>query len=188
VVELLARGEVREAIQNLDRQGRVQEFPEQDGRIGAIAKEYARLPERTLVISPDNRSRLEINEHIHTELQRHGIVSSTEHQMRTLVQRQDLTGADGTWAERYEIGNVLRYSRGSKETGIDKGEYAQVKGIVPASNRLTVELQDGSERTYDPRRQQEVSVFREEIRNFSRGDRIQFTAPAYDLKVAQPRL
>jgi hypothetical protein len=70
VVEQLVRGEVREAIQNLDRQGRVHEIQGHDERIAAIAKEYAKSPENTLVISPDNRSRTEINEHIHAELQR----------------------------------------------------------------------------------------------------------------------
>ena len=102
--------------------------------------------------------------------------------------RQDLTGADRTWAERYEVGDVLRYSAQSKETGIGKGEYAQVKSIDAPSNRLTVERQDGTKRTYDPRRQQGVSVFREEERSFSVGDRIQFTAPANELKVANREL
>jgi ATP-dependent exoDNAse (exonuclease V) alpha subunit len=188
VVEQLARGEVREAIQNLDRQGRVHEIHDHDERIAAIARDYAKLPENTLVISPDNRSRTEINGRIHAELQRGGLVSSEEHVVRTLVPRQDLTGADRTWAERYEVGDVLRYSRTSKETGIGKGEYAQVKSIDAPSNRLTVARQDGTERTYDPRRQQGVSVFREEMRSFSVGDRIQFTAPANELKVANREL
>jgi conjugative relaxase-like TrwC/TraI family protein len=184
VVEQLAQGEVQEAIQNLDRQGRVHEIQGHDERIAAIAKDYAQSPENTLVISPDNRSRTEINERIHAELQRCGLVSSEEHHIRTLVPRQDLTGADRTWAERYEVGDVLRYSRSSKETSIGKGKYAQVKSIDGPKNRLTVELQDGTERTYDPRRQQGVSVFREEMLNCSVGDRIQFTAPANNLRVA----
>jgi ATP-dependent exoDNAse (exonuclease V) alpha subunit len=52
VVEQLAQGEVREAIQNLDRQGRVHEIPDHSERIAAIAKEYANSPERTLVVRP----------------------------------------------------------------------------------------------------------------------------------------
>jgi len=188
VVEQLARGEVREAVQSLDRQGRVHEIKNHDERIAAIAKDYAKSPENTLVISPDNRSRVEINERVHLELQRSGLVSREEHSIRTLVPRQDLTGADRTWAERYEVGNVVRYSRASKETGIGKGEYTQVKSIDAPRNRLTVELRDGAERTYDPRRQQGVSVFREEMRSFSVGDRIQFTAPANELKVANREL
>ncbi len=188
VVEQLARGEVRVAIQNLDRQGRVHEIPGHDERIAAIAKEYAKSPENTLVVSPDNRSRMEINERIHAELQGRGVVSGEEYSIRTLVPRQELTGADRTWAERYEAGDVLRYARASKETGIGRGEYAQVKSVDAPKNRLTVELQDGTEHTYDPRRQQGVSVFREEMRNFSVGGRIQFTAPANELKVANREL
>ena len=137
---------------------------------------------------PDNRSRMEINERIHAELQSRGILSKAEHQVRTLVPRQDMTGADRTWAERYEVGDVLRYSRASKETGISRGECANVKSIDAAANRITVESQDGTERSYDPRRQQGVTVYREELRAFSQGDRVQFTAPANDLKVANREL
>ncbi len=188
VVEQLARGDVREAIKNLDQQGRVYEIRGHEERISAIAKEYARSPENTLVVSPDNRSRMEINERIHAELQNKSLVRAEEFAIRTLVPRQDLTGADRTWAAKYEAGDILHYSRASKETGIGKGQYAQVKSIDAATNRLTVQLQDGIERTYDPRRQCGVSVFREEIRRFSVGDRIQFTAPANDLKIANREL
>jgi ATP-dependent exoDNAse (exonuclease V) alpha subunit len=80
------------------------------------------------------------------------------------------------------------YSRASKETGIGKGEYAQVKSIDAANNRLTVELRDDAQRTSDPRRQQGVSVFREEMPSLSVGDRIQFTAPANNLKIANREL
>jgi ATP-dependent exoDNAse (exonuclease V) alpha subunit len=188
VVEHLARGHVQEAIQNLDQQGRVHEISGHDERVSAIAKEYVKSTENTLVVFPDNRSRMEINERIHAELQGKGRVSGDERPIRTLVPRQEFTGADRTWAAKYEVGHILRYSRASKETGIGKGQYAQVRSIEAASNRLTVQLQDGTDRTYDPRRQRGVSVFREEVRQFSVGDRIQFTAPASDLKIANREL
>ncbi|MGA2887560.1 MAG: hypothetical protein ABSE51_05860 [Terracidiphilus sp.] len=63
-----------------------------------------------------------------------------------------------------------------------------MKSVDASSNRLTVELPNGTERMYDPRRQQGISVFREEMRSFSQGDRIQFTAPANDLEVANREL
>jgi ATP-dependent exoDNAse (exonuclease V) alpha subunit len=188
VVEQLARGHVQEAIQNLDRQGRVHEVRGYEERISAIAKEYAKSPENTLVVSPDNRSRMEVNDRIHAELQGRGLVRGEEHSIEALVPRQDLTGADRTWAARYDVGDVLRYSRASKETGIGKGQYGQVKSTDPVANRLTVQLQDGTECTYDPRRQRGVSVFRQEMREFSVGDRIQFTAPANELKIANREL
>jgi conjugative relaxase-like TrwC/TraI family protein len=188
VVEQLARGEVREAVQGLERQGRVHEVKDPAERIAAIAREYGQSPESTLVVSPDNRSRTEINQAIHAELQRRDLVGKEEHRIEVLLPRQDLTGPERTWAERYNVGDVLRYARTSKETGIEKGEYARVKEIDARNNLLTVVRADGTERTYNPSRQQGVSVYREEPRSLSVGDRIQFTAPANDLKVANREL
>jgi conjugative relaxase-like TrwC/TraI family protein len=188
VVEHLARGEVGAAVKKMDERGRVHEFKGREERINAIAKEYSKSPENTLVVSPDNRSRIEINGRIHSELQQRGVVGKEEHAVQTLVQRQELTGAARTWAEKYDVGDVLRYSRGSKETGIQKGEYARVIGVDAAHNQLTVALLDGRQQSYDPRRQQGVSVYREEQRAFSVGDRIQFTAPDNEMKIANREL
>jgi ATP-dependent exoDNAse (exonuclease V) alpha subunit len=188
VVEQLARGQVGEAIGGLERQGRVHEVKDPAARIEAIAQEYARSPENTLVVSPDNRSRADINARIHSELQERGLVGGEEHRVNALVPRQDLTGADRTWAARYQFNDVLLYSRTSKETGIEKGEYARVKSVDAPNNLLTVVRADGSEQTYDPRRQQGVSIYKEQEKAFSVGDRIQFTAPANDLKVANREL
>jgi conjugative relaxase-like TrwC/TraI family protein len=187
-VEQLARGQVGEAIAGMERQGRIHEVPGHEDRIAAIAKEYAKSPENTLVVSPDNRSRAEINQAIHAELQAKGVVGREEHRAQVLVPRQDLTGADRIWAARYNPGDVLRYSRGSKETGIGKGEYARVKSVDAPNNRLTVERKSGEEVSYDPRRQQGVSVYREQERAISVGDRVQLTAPAPDLKLANREL
>jgi conjugative relaxase-like TrwC/TraI family protein len=187
-VEQLAQGQVGEAIAGLERQGRIHEVKGQAERIAAIAKEYARSPESTLVVSPDNRSRMEINQAIHGELQARGIVGREEHRTEVLVPRQDLTGADRMWAAKYNAGDVLLYSRSSQETGISKGQYAQVKNVDAPNNRLTVELADGTERTYDPRRQQGVSIYRQKERAFSAGDRVQLTAPSSELKLANREL
>ncbi len=187
-VEQLARGQVGTAIDNLDRQGRVHEVKGSEERITAIAREYAKSPESTLVVSPDNLSRTEINQRIHAELQARGVVGKEERSVQTLVPRQEMTGADRSWAQQYQVDDILRYSRGSRETGIHKGEYTRVKNIDAQNNRLTVLRADGSETTYDPRRQMGVSAYRERERVFSVGDRIQFTAPNHELKIANREL
>jgi conjugative relaxase-like TrwC/TraI family protein len=66
-VEQLARGEVRQAIAGLDEQGRVHEIGDRAERVQTIARTYAEQPEGTLVISPDNKSRMELNRAIHGE-------------------------------------------------------------------------------------------------------------------------
>jgi hypothetical protein len=125
-VEQLAHGEVREAIDNLDRRGRVHEIANRDERLSKIARDYAREPQGTLVISPDNESRRELNRLIHREMQERGDVSHDEHKLCVLDSRQEMTGADRQWAAQYEEGDVVRYRRGSKVLGFELGEYARV--------------------------------------------------------------
>ena len=187
-VELLAHGHVSAAVESLDQQGRVHEVKGREDRITAIAREYAASPESTLVVSPDNRSRVEINSQIHKELQARGIVDKDENTMRVLAPRQEMTGADRSWAQRYQIDDILHYSRASKETGIGKGEYARVIAVHSRDNLLTVLRGNGEQITYDPRRQMGVSVYRAQEKAFSVGDRVQFTAPNQELKVANREL
>src|SRR5277367_2646184 len=184
VVEQLASGQVRAAVESLDEQGRVHQVKGHEERIAAIAREYAKSPDGTLVVSPDNRSRNEINQRIHDELQSSGLVDRKEHSVRTLVPRQEMTGADRSWAQQYQVDDILRYSRTSKETGIEKGEYSRVLVLNTQANSLTVVRGNGEQTTYDPRRQVGVSVYREQEKSFSVGDRIQFTAPSRELNIA----
>jgi len=83
---------------------------------------------------------------------------------------------------------VVRYSRGSKALKIEAGEYARVSQVDPKENRITIERENGTLQTYDPRRLSGVSVHREVEHEFSKGDRIQFTLPSKELKVADREL
>jgi conjugative relaxase-like TrwC/TraI family protein len=187
-VEQLARGEVREAIGNLNQQGRVVEIKDRVERIDEIAREYVRSPERTLVVSPDNESRREINSHIHRAMQSSGQVSNEEQRVHVLYARQDVTGADRQHAQNYEKGDVLRYSKGSKPLGIEAGEYARVTHTDRESNTVTIKRHGGEELSYDPRRLQGVTVYRDAERTFAQGDRVQLTAPYYAEKLANREL
>jgi conjugative relaxase-like TrwC/TraI family protein len=183
-VELLATGQVSAALDALQQQGRVKEIPNAEERVRTIAKSYVESPENTLIVSPDNASRRDLNVAVRQELKANGTVAPEDHTFRVLVQRQDMTGAERSWASHYEIDDVVRYTRGSKAIGIGAGAYAFVVAINPAANQLTVEKGNGELATYDPRRLTGVSVYRESDREFSVGDRIQFTAPDKSLGVA----
>ena len=187
-VEQLARGEVKEAIANLDGQGRVHEIVDRSERIREIAREYVRQPENTLVVSPDNESRREINSQIHRAMQGAGQVKEEEHAVRVLNARQELTGADRQHARNYEASNVIRYSKGSKLLGLEPGEYAKVVRTNEKENTVTVERTSGQELSYDPRRLQGVTVYREAERTFAEGDRVQMTAPYHEQKLANREL
>jgi ATP-dependent exoDNAse (exonuclease V) alpha subunit len=183
-VELLATGQVSAALDALQQQGRVKEIPNAEERIRAIAKSYVESPENTLIVSPDNASRRELNVAVRQELKATGSIAPEDHAFRVLVQRQDMTGAERSWASHYEINDVVRYARGSKAIGIQAGAYVAVVAIDPAANLLTVEKANHELATYDPRRLAGVSVYQEIERELSVGDRIQFTAPDKSLGVA----
>jgi conjugative relaxase-like TrwC/TraI family protein len=183
-VELLSRGQVSAALGALQQQGRVNEISDRETRIRTIARTYVESPEKTLIVSADNASRRELNVAVRKELKAMGTVASEDHSFRVLVQRQDMTGAERAWASHYELGDVVRYARSSRAIGIEAGTYATVVGINPDANRLSVENSLSKIATYDPRRLTGVSVYREIGREFSVGDRIQFTAPDKSLGVA----
>ena len=183
-VEHLAKGQVSAALESLQQQGRIKEIPNAENRIRAMAKAYAESPEKTLIVSPDNASRRALNVAVREELKTIGIVAPDDRNFKVLVQRQDMTGAERTWASHYETGEIVRFARGSKAVGIKAGSYGTVVALNPAANQLSVEKATGEIATYDPRRLTGVSVYRKIDREFSVGDRIQFTAPDKSLGVA----
>jgi hypothetical protein len=183
-VEHLSKNETAIGLTLLQQQGRVTEIPDNAQRIEAIAKDYVAKPENTLVVSPDNASRQEINHAIRTELQTAGVVSKENHSMKVLTPRSDMTSVDRSWAAQYQLDDVLHYTRGSKEHGIEKGSYATVVSANYKENQITVQKPDGRQATYDPKRLQGIAAYREIIRDFTQGDRIQFTANNRELAVS----
>jgi ATP-dependent exoDNAse (exonuclease V) alpha subunit len=187
-VDMLAHGHCRAALEALQRQGRVKQIVDPQERIQTIARNFVANPQRTLIISPDNASRQELNRVVRLELKAVGTLNPDGHIFRVLVPRQDMTGADRAWASRYQIADVVRYSRGSKVAGIEPRTYGSVVDVNPAQNLLTVQKRCGDKVSYDPKRLSGVSVYSEAEREFSVGDRIQFTAPNKQLGVTNREL
>src|SRR5229473_3523889 len=74
-VELLATGQVSAALDALQQQGRVKEITNAEERVRTIAKCYVESPVNTLIGSPDNGSRRELNVAVRQELKAIGIVA-----------------------------------------------------------------------------------------------------------------
>ena len=184
-VEHLAAGKTQQAVADLARQGRVSEIVNGNDRTRAIARDYAEQPEGTLVVSPDNASRRQINQAIRAELQMRGLVDRREH-TATVLEASDLTGADRKHAQYYHVGDVLRYSR--KSVVFEAGEFARVVSVDTKKNTVTVERGEGQRIEYDPRRLQGVSAYREAQRQFAQGDRVQTTSPNKARQLANRQL
>lgn len=188
-VEKLSAREMREAIDSLEGQGRIVEIAGTNQRLKAIASAYCENPESTLVVSPRNRERVQLNSLIHRQLQHDGKVSRDDHQMIVYVNRQDMTGTERTFANAYVPGeDIIRYNRASKVYGVKVGDYALVTAKDHKENEITVHFESGRELTYNPQRLSGVSVYREAKRDFAEGDRIQFRAPFTEKRVANGEL
>jgi conjugative relaxase-like TrwC/TraI family protein len=183
-VQHLATNETEKGIALLADQGRVTQLANTCERIAAIARDYAATPEDTIIVSPDNKSRQQINEAVRGELLKNGTLAEDGQQFLTLSHRSDMTGPDRTWAAMYRPGDIVQYDRGSKAEGIERGAVGVVRTSDAASNRLTVEMSDGSAVAYDPKRVYGVNVFRETSREFATGDRLQFSALNKDLEIS----
>ncbi len=182
-VEHLARNETHTGISLLQAQGRITELSNPQERIAAIARDYASNPEKTLIVSPDNTSRRDINQAVRIELQASGALGKENVSFPVLVARNDMSGADRAWAARYHPDDTVQYIRGSQQLGLERNSYATVVATDPANNRVTVARADGQQVAYGPQRLRGVNVYTSLPREFSTGDHIQFTHNNKDLDV-----
>ncbi len=180
VVLEFRHGRTQEALDLLAQQRRVHEYTNARERYGAIANAYLEQPKGTLVISPDNRSRDELNTMIRGRLREQGVLSQDSHEFVTLVPR-DVSGIDRTQADSYRVGDTLRFLRANRHLGVESKSYAQVIDSDTSQNRLMVRTDDGRTLTYDPRQAAGVSVYESKVQSLAVGDRIQFTANSTDL-------
>src|SRR5688500_4657792 len=153
-----------------------------------MAQDYAKSPSSTLVISPANRERAQLNSLIHRELQRDGTVSGDDHQMKIYVARNDMTGTERTFANAYRPDDVIHYNRNSKVYKVKAGDYAKVVDTNDEKNEITVRFADGRTVTYNPTRLSGVNVYTEGERLFAEGDRIQFRAPFAEKRIVNGEL
>jgi conjugative relaxase-like TrwC/TraI family protein len=185
-VEQAARGDVREALRLLEERQRIFEIESPEKRYQVIAADYLRFHragQRTLVVSPANSERRELNREIREMLIERGHVSRAGREHPILVNR-DLTRTQRRHASNYEEGDVIRFTRASSRMGIAKNACLAVETVDRRGDSLTLRTADGRQIRFIPARFKSVEVYREEQRIIASGERIQFRAPERSLKVA----
>src|SRR6185369_11063186 len=139
IVEKLAARTTPEAVAQLISRGKVIEIADERERLETIAQDYVKNPIGTLVISPANRERSELNSLIHRELQREGIVSRDDQQTTVYVTRSDMTGPERTFANSYRPNeDIIRYNSASDKFRVKAGDYARVIDTDHETNKITV--------------------------------------------------
>jgi ATP-dependent exoDNAse (exonuclease V) alpha subunit len=173
-----------EAAALLGEQQRIVAIADPQERYRAIAHEYVRSHHSgysTLVVSPANDERRALNEAIRGHLQLQDLLGKQDY-VATILVSVDLTKQKRAQAASYQPGDVIRYSRGSRAHGLKAGDHTVVQSAD--TNHLRVTTRDGRTADYDPRRLKGVQVFREEMRAFAQGERIQFRLPHRQLGIA----
>lgn len=187
-VELLSSGRIVEAVHLLQQQGRIIEVQNRAERFQAMSKAYAEAAEGTVTFTPDNQSRQELNHPVRAQLRKTGHVKEDAFVASILVNRQALTAADKSRAGSYQIGDSVYYRNGSENWHIERKTYARVIARNEEVNSVTVQLTGGRTVSYDPARLKGVSIYSPEARPLAVGDRIQFTQPWKDERIANREL
>jgi ATP-dependent exoDNAse (exonuclease V) alpha subunit len=178
-----ARYTPAQAFDLLDQQGRITEIPNVDDRYAAIAAEYLKgheLNQQTLVVSPGNDERRNINGTIRELLVERGHVEQAGHTQEVLIDRK-FTPAQIRSANSYQEGDVIlaRGTREQQKQGLSKNSYAIVEAVDRRGNSLIVSTQDRPQIEIFPARwdKADAEVFTQEHRTLAAGDCIQFRRP-----------
>jgi conjugative relaxase-like TrwC/TraI family protein len=169
-----------------DQRQRIFEIESPEKRYQVIAADYLRFHragQRTLVVSPANSERRELNREIREMLIERGHVSRAGREHPILVNR-DLTRTQRRHAGNYQEGDIVRFTRASSRMGIAKNACLAVETVDRRGDSLTLRTADGRLINFVPARFKSVEVYREEQRIIASGERIQFRAPERSLKIA----
>jgi conjugative relaxase-like TrwC/TraI family protein len=180
-VQATIAGDGRRALDALDRGGgRVAELADVGDRRFAMARDYAALSvkerERTLVMDTTREGRELLTEAIRAELRKDGTIRGEAVTVATL-ESKGLTREEARHARGYETGDVVTFRRDYERHGIGKGQAYRVARIDGDANRIELHDREGRaiEWRLDKWGRGQVESFAEVQREFSLGDRVQFT-------------
>lgn len=185
-------GNYAASLENLDK---VTSGGDAESLAKGLVGEWTRLrPENranTNILVLENATRLIVNTKIREALKTEGAIAAEEARLSVLTP-SGMTDQEKHFARFYSGGQVLVFSRDNADLGIARdAEYCVVGIGRDGRGRQVVRLVDEHGRTirWDPRigKASQVNVFREEPRDLSKGDRIQWrlASKELDLKNAE---
>lgn len=171
----------------MDKAGMVKEFREKGKTaLDSLVKDIVALPkaerDQTIVITAYNRDRTAINEGVRTGLKKRHEVSSKEQPMQILESKSEWTRATIKEAQYYEKGDVVRFGRDYTAMGVTKGEYTTVARNDAANGVVVLQKADGTEVSWQPRKNNNVEVYDAQPRQLAEGDLIRITRNGDNLK------
>ena len=149
---------------------------------GAAAARWLKLPpgerERTGMMAPSHKLRVQINDIVREKLFREGAIEGPTHTVERLVSK-GYTRAQKSLAANYARGDVVVFHRPYKRLGVEKGAELRVAGVVGAGDTVILGDRNGRLVRWQPGRLAARSggaeVYRPEKMGLCQGDRIRWT-------------
>lgn len=166
------RGQMKESLDRVDKQGDLKELKTREERVDAIAKDYASQTKEgradTIIITPGRDDKAAVDSAIREELKKDGTLHG-ETKTFDALEKKDLSKTEAKLATSFEPGEIVR----DKE-----GTFGRVVEIDKASNRVKVEV-NGVIKEVDPSKAK-LDAFREIAKEIQAGDKIRLTAGVKD--------
>ncbi|MCM2552600.1 MobF family relaxase [Burkholderia glumae] len=161
----------------LQAAGRVTEISDPKALIAHVADEYvARGDKRndTIVITPFNTDRVDINDAVRHRLMDRGEIGPGEFE-HTILEAIDMTRAQQKEAQYYEKDMIVRFGRDYQKILAARGEYMTVAEVRADEGVVVLRKVDGSTLDWEPKKYNRVEVYEEQPRHLARNDVIRFT-------------
>lgn len=145
----------------------------------SISSDYLKLSQderdRSLVVIPDNESRMAFNKRVHSARVKEGSLSANELEVKTLISR-NLNTAERTDSRYYRPKDIIEFQRDHGE--FKAGEFGQVTQID--GQNLMVKTEDGKIRPFNPSEVPKNSKFALDVFElktvlFSEGEKMAFS-------------
>ncbi len=169
----------QESVQTGKAQKPVQlhEYNNPDPRLAAAAADYARRPEKCVIVAPNREERDELTQLARADLYAQGKLGRIAHAVPVLLEKKDESRYR---VEAYEPGDKIHYRKGSSIEHIPNDSEATVISTKPKGNLLTVQIDTTrDEITYSPSQlraqTRESRLYRGEVREIAEGERVRFT-------------
>lgn len=174
----------KEALTLLDTQGRVIEEAKEN-EVPRVVQDYVKLDaqsrQETLIITPFNADRIEINQAVREQLKAKGELSTG--QETDILRSKNMTNAERLSAQYFSAGDVVRFGKDYKNLGVKKDEYWTVSDQKsPTMHSLMIVNQQGETKEWIPSKTSKTEVYQSEKRELSQGDQIRFTRNNPSLK------
>jgi conjugative relaxase-like TrwC/TraI family protein len=170
ISKMFGEGKAIEAVEKLIDRGSVTAINNHNDLIRQMVKDYFESGvDRTVLMTPYNTTRQELNQQIHDEAVARGAVGKQSYSLTTR-QPVSIGAVEAHFAQSYEVGNYT-FSR----SGQGKGQEGRIIEVDPRSQTVTLEKKEGDRIAIDVRRDGEhLSVYREQKTELNSGEKVVF--------------